>query len=111
VTPPLVGVLALQGDVREHAAALQACDARVRAVRRPADLEGLDGLVLPGGESTTIEKLSRISGIRDHLVAAIADGLPTYGSCAGLILLADHVVDRPGEQQMLLIGGGLAHRR
>lgn len=99
MTSPLVGVLALQGDVREHAAALQACGAHVRAVRRPADLEGLDGLVLPGGESTTIEKLSRTSGIRDHLVAAIADGLPTYGSCAGLILLADHIVDRSGEQQ------------
>lgn len=99
MTSPLVGVLALQGDVREHAAALQACHARVRAVRRPADLEGLDGLVLPGGESTTIDKLSRISGIRDHLVAAIAAGLPTYGSCAGLILLADHVVDRSGERQ------------
>lgn len=104
MTPPLVGVLALQGDVREHTAALQACGAHVRAVRRPADLEGIDGLVLPGGESTTIDKLSRTSGIRDHLVSAIADGLPAYGSCAGLILLADHVVDRSGEQQSF---GGL----
>ncbi|MFL6064147.1 MAG: pyridoxal 5'-phosphate synthase glutaminase subunit PdxT [Friedmanniella sp.] len=99
VTAPLVGVLALQGDVREHLAALTACGARVRPVRRPDDLDGLDGIVLPGGESTTIDKLSRAFEVRDPLVAALRAGLPAYGSCAGMILLADHVLDRPGEQQ------------
>jgi 5'-phosphate synthase pdxT subunit len=99
VTAPLVGVLALQGDVREHLAALTACGARVRRVRRPEDLTGLDGIVLPGGESTTIDKLSRAFDLRDPLVSALRDGLPAFGSCAGMILLADHVVDRPGDEQ------------
>ena len=92
---PVIGVLALQGDVREHLAALTACGARVRAVRRPEDLTGLDGIVLPGGESTTIAKLSRAFDLWDPLVTALRGGLPAYGSCAGMILLADHVVDRP----------------
>jgi len=99
VTSPLVGVLALQGDVREHLAALTACGARVRSVRRPADLSGLDGIVLPGGESTTIDKLSRAFELRDPLVAALARGLPAFGSCAGMIMLADRVLDRPADQQ------------
>lgn len=99
MSAPLVGVLALQGDVREHTAALQACGARVRRVRHPEDLHGLDGIVLPGGESTTIDKLSRTFEIREPLVAAITNGLPAYGSCAGLILLADHVLDQSEGQQ------------
>ena len=99
MTAPLVGVLALQGDVREHTAALRDCDAHVRPVRRPEDLRGLDGMVLPGGESTTINRLSRIFGVREPLVAAIADGLPAYGSCAGMILLADRVLDGADGQQ------------
>lgn len=98
MTAPLVGVLALQGDVREHVAALHACGAQVRPVRRAEDLTGLDGMILPGGESTAIDKLSRAYGVREPLAAAISDGLPVYGSCAGLILLADHVLDRAAGQ-------------
>ena len=86
-----VGVLALQGDVREHAAILTSLGAEAVAVRRPEQLAGLDGLVIPGGESSVIDKLSRIFGLRDPLRALIADGLPVYGTCAGLILLADEI--------------------
>ena len=97
--PPIVGVLALQGDVREHLRALKACGAEVRPVRRPADLDGLDGIVLPGGESTTIDKLSRIFGLREPLITALQSGLPAYGSCAGMILLAKNVLDGTKDQQ------------
>lgn len=96
---PIVGVLALQGDVREHLRALNACGADVRPVRRPADLDGLDGIVLPGGESTTIDKLSRIFGLREPLITALQGGLPAYGSCAGMILLAKNVLDGTKDQQ------------
>ena len=96
---PVVGVLALQGDVREHLRALTACAVDVRAVRRPADLEGLDGIVLPGGESTTIDKLSRIFGLREPLIEALGAGLPAYGSCAGMILLAKNVLDGTQDQE------------
>ncbi|WP_417220437.1 pyridoxal 5'-phosphate synthase glutaminase subunit PdxT [Arthrobacter sp.] len=88
-----VGVLALQGDVREHVAALQSCGARAVPVRRPDELAGLDGLVLPGGESTTIDKLARMFGVAEPLKERIADGFPVYGSCAGLILLAERILD------------------
>ena len=101
---PTVGVLALQGDVREHLAVLSACGADPRAVRRPAELHGLDGLVIPGGESTTIDKLARIFELRDPIVAALRSGLPAYGSCAGMILLADRVLDGHPDQQTF---GGL----
>ncbi len=101
---PLVGVLALQGDVREHVVALTACGARVRTVRRPEELVGLDGIVLPGGESTTIDKLATIFEVREPLVAALRGGLPAYGSCAGMILLADTVLDGTPDQQTF---GGL----
>ena len=104
MTTPSIGVLAVQGDVREHRAALEAAGARTVAVRRPDELATLDGLVLPGGESTTIDKLTRIFGLRDPLRARIADGLPVYGSCAGMILLADRIVDGHPDQQTL---GGL----
>jgi 5'-phosphate synthase pdxT subunit len=90
---PTVGVLALQGDVREHAHALEAAGVTAVAVRRPAELAAVDGLVLPGGESTTIVKLARIFDLLDPLRERIAGGLPAYGSCAGLILLADRVDD------------------
>ena len=90
-TPPTIGVLALQGDVREHVAALAAEGATAVTVRRPAELAAVDGLVLPGGESTTMEKLLRTFGLFGPLRARIADGLPVYGSCAGMILLADRV--------------------
>ena len=101
---PTIGVLALQGDVREHLAALTRLGARVRPVRRPAEIDGLDGIVLPGGESTTIDKLSRIFEVREPLVAALRAGLPAYGSCAGMILLADEVLDGTADQQTF---GGL----
>jgi len=96
---PVVGVLALQGDVREHLRALTACAVDVRAVRRPADLAGLHGIVLPGGESTTIDKLSRIFELREPLIEALNAGLPAYGSCAGMILLAKNVLDGTEDQE------------
>jgi pyridoxal 5'-phosphate synthase pdxT subunit len=90
---PTIGVLALQGDVREHMRALDAAGADPVAVRRPAELDEVDGLVMPGGESTTIVKLARIFDLLQPLRARIADGLPVYGSCAGMILLADRLDD------------------
>jgi 5'-phosphate synthase pdxT subunit len=99
VNPPVVGVLAVQGDVREHLAALTAAGMAVRAVRRPSELEGLSGIVLPGGESTTIDKLTRAFELREPLSALLKAGLPAYGSCAGMILLADRVLGAaPGQQ-------------
>jgi pyridoxal 5'-phosphate synthase pdxT subunit len=98
---PTIGVLALQGDVREHLLALGRAGATGRAVRRPAELEGLDGIVLPGGESTTMDKLARAFGLRDPLRAALRGGLPAYGSCAGMILLADRVLDGRPDQETL----------
>ncbi|MBT0768982.1 pyridoxal 5'-phosphate synthase glutaminase subunit PdxT [Kineosporia sp. J2-2] len=103
-TPPVVGVLAVQGDFREHLAALAACGVEARAVRRPAELEGLSGIVIPGGESTTIDKLTRVFELRDPLKRLLDAGLPAYGSCAGMILLADRLVDAAPGQQTL---GGL----
>lgn len=99
---PLVGVLAVQGDVAEHARALQACGADVLAVRRPSELARVQGLVLPGGESTTIIRLLRIFDLLEPLRARIADGLPVYGSCAGMILLADKLVQQTTQET---IGG------
>jgi len=101
---PRIGVLALQGDVREHVRILRLLGAGVRTVRRPAELAEVDGLVIPGGESSVIDKLSRAFGMRDPLRRTIADGLPVYGTCAGLILLADEVLDGlPGQESF----GGL----
>ena len=88
-----IGVLALQGDFREHLHAVEAAGATGIGVRRPAELDSLDGLIIPGGESTTIDKLSRTFGLRDPLRRRIQDGLPVYGSCAGMILLADEITD------------------
>ena len=96
---PIIGVLALQGDVREHLQLLAELGALARPVRRPEELDELDGIVLPGGESTTIDKLSRTFEVREPLVARLRDGLPAYGSCAGMILLADRVVDGRPDQQ------------
>jgi 5'-phosphate synthase pdxT subunit len=96
-----IGVLALQGDVREHAAALAAVGAVPVLVRRPADLEQIDGIILPGGESTTIGKLLVIFELLDPLRKALAGGLPAYGSCAGMILLADEVLDATDDQVVL----------
>jgi 5'-phosphate synthase pdxT subunit len=99
VTAPRIGVLALQGDVREHDRALKAAGAHTVAVRRVEDLDGLDGLVLPGGESTTISRLLSVFELLEPLRRQVADGLPVYGSCAGMILLAREVLDgRPDAQ-------------
>ena len=95
---PRIGVLALQGDVREHVAVLRAVGADPVPVRRPDDLGGLDGLVLPGGESTTIGRLLGLFDLLEPLRLAVRDGLPAFGSCAGMVLLADEVLDgRPGQ--------------
>ena len=95
----MIGVLALQGDVREHAAALERCGARSRLVRRPEELEGIHGIVLPGGESTTMSKLAVAFGIFEPLSARLHEGLPALGTCAGMIMLADRIVDpRSGQQ-------------
>jgi 5'-phosphate synthase pdxT subunit len=103
-TSPLIGVLALQGDVREHAAMLQTAGARAVAVRRPDELAEVDGIVLPGGESTTMVKLARTFGLYEPLRAAIADGLPAFGTCAGMILLADRLENPIAGQETI---GGL----
>jgi 5'-phosphate synthase pdxT subunit len=104
VSGPVIGVLAMQGDVREHLAALRAAGAEPVTVRRPAELADVDGLVVPGGESTTIAKLADRFGLLGPLRDAVRGGLPAYGSCAGMILLADHVLDAPADQQTV---GGL----
>ena len=101
---PTVGVLALQGDVREHMAALEACGAAGVPVRRPAELANLQGIVIPGGESTTIEKLLHTFELFDPLREAIRSGLPAYGSCAGMILLAARITGGVVGQRTL---GGL----
>lgn len=88
-----IGVLALQGGVREHAQTLEAAGVNAVPVRRPRELEDLDGLVLPGGESTTMDKLLRAFDVYGPLQERIRGGLPVYGSCAGMILLADHISD------------------
>jgi 5'-phosphate synthase pdxT subunit len=101
---PVVGVLALQGDVREHARALHEGGASFVAVRRGSELSEVDGLVLPGGESTTMSRLLDTFDLLEPLRKRIIDGMPTYGSCAGMILLAREVLDgRPDQHQL----GGL----
>ncbi len=101
---PAVGVLALQGAVREHVAMLESAGARAVPVRRPSELSQVDGLVLPGGESTTMSRLLETFELLEPLRERIAGGLPAFGSCAGMILLARQVLDgRPDQQQL----GGL----
>ncbi|MGV9931901.1 pyridoxal 5'-phosphate synthase glutaminase subunit PdxT [Streptomyces olivaceoviridis] len=96
---PVIGVLALQGDVREHLIALAAADAVARPVRRPEELAEVDGLVLPGGESTTISKLAILFGVMEPLRARVRAGMPVYGTCAGMIMLADKILDpRSGQE-------------
>jgi 5'-phosphate synthase pdxT subunit len=90
---PTVGVFALQGDVREHLDALTEAGVEAVTVRRPEELAAVDGLVIPGGESTTIIKLARIFDLLDPLRERVTEGLPVYGSCAGMILLADDIAD------------------
>jgi pyridoxal 5'-phosphate synthase pdxT subunit len=88
---PLIGVLALQGDVREHLRMLETAGARTMPVRRTSELRELDGIVIPGGESTTMYKLARTFGVFEPLRDAIRDGLPAFGTCAGMIMLADQI--------------------
>ena len=99
----MIGVLALQGDVREHLATLPEVGAEAVTVRRPGELAGVDALVVPGGESTTMAKLAARSGLLEPLRDAVAGGLPVYGSCAGMIMLADRLVDAPADQ--VTVGG------
>jgi 5'-phosphate synthase pdxT subunit len=94
-----VGVLALQGDVREHLRAVTECGATGRAVRRPGELASVDALVIPGGESTAISKLAIDFGLTEPLRKRIAEGMPVYGSCAGMILLATTVLDGRPDQE------------
>lgn len=98
---PRVGVLALQGDFREHLAVLAGLGAEAVPVKRPEELASVSGLVIPGGESTVMDKLSRMFGLADPLKDAIRSGLPVYGTCAGLIMLADTVLDSIDGQQTL----------
>ena len=99
-----IGVLALQGDFREHIAALSAIGVEAIAVKTKAEINSVDALILPGGESTTIAKLARIFGVFDTLKTRINSGTPIYGSCAGLILLADRILDGVAGQETF---GGL----
>ncbi|MFB6669427.1 pyridoxal 5'-phosphate synthase glutaminase subunit PdxT [Streptomyces parvus] len=96
---PLIGVLALQGDVREHLIALASADALARPVRRPEELAEVDGLVIPGGESTTMSKLAVLFGMMEPLRERVRAGMPVYGTCAGMILLAEKILDpRSGQE-------------
>jgi len=93
-----VGVLALQGDFREHIAATQSCGVETVAVKTRTELESIDALIIPGGESTTISKLAKAFDLFDLIEKRIADGLPTYGSCAGMILVSKEILDPASEQ-------------
>ncbi|GAA3429337.1 pyridoxal 5'-phosphate synthase glutaminase subunit PdxT [Streptosporangium sandarakinum] len=100
---PTIGVFALQGDVREHARCLEQAGAKAVAVRRPEELEAVDALVVPGGESTTMWKLADAFELLEPLRARIKDGMPAYGSCAGMIMLADRI--EGGVEGQQTIGG------
>ena len=100
-SPLRIGVLAVQGDVREHVHVLSSLGAVASGVRRPSELDDVDALVIPGGESTTMDKLVRAFDLYDPLRKRIADGMPAYGSCAGMIMLADRIADARPDQQTL----------
>src|SRR5947209_3560268 len=100
---PRVGVLALQGDVREHLRALTAAGADAIPVRRPSELDDVDALVIPGGESTTIGRLLVTFDLLEPLRKRVSDGMPAFGSCAGMILLADRVLE--GTDDQVSVGG------
>jgi 5'-phosphate synthase pdxT subunit len=104
VSTPTIGVFALQGDVREHVRALRALGVDAMPVRRPAELEACDGLVLPGGESTTMAKLARTFELFEPLQKRIRGGMSTFGTCAGMIMLADRIEGGTSDQETL---GGL----
>ena len=101
---PLIGVLALQGDVREHRAMLEEAGARTLAVRRPSEVEQVDALVMPGGESTTMYKLARTFDLFEPLRERLREGMPAFGTCAGMILLADRIEGGAVDQETI---GGL----
>ena len=94
-----IGVLALQGDVAEHIASLGDCGAIASGVRSKQEIQSIDALVIPGGESTTIAKLAKAFGVFDLIKSRIASGMPTYGSCAGMILIADQILDGGVDQE------------
>jgi pyridoxal 5'-phosphate synthase pdxT subunit len=102
--PVSIGVLAVQGDVREHLRVLESLGARATSVRRPRELDDVEALVIPGGESTTMDKLVRAFDLQEPLRKRLADGMPAYGSCAGMIMLADRIADARPDQETL---GGL----
>ena len=104
-----IGVLALQGDVAEHIASLGDCGVSASGVRSRQEIESVDALVIPGGESTTIAKLAKAFGVFDLIKSRIASGMPTYGSCAGMILIADQILDGGVDQESF--GGLGAHVR
>jgi 5'-phosphate synthase pdxT subunit len=99
-----IGVLSLQGDFREHLLTLEALSVATVRVRKPSDLEGISGLIIPGGESTVIDKLSKIYNLREPIQELIANGLPVFGTCAGLIMLANKLEDSTATQETF---GGL----
>ena len=103
-SPVRIGVLAVQGDVREHISALSSLGEQVVGVRRPSELDDVDALIIPGGESTTMDKLVRAFDLQEPLRKRIAGGMPVYGSCAGMIMLADRIADAREDQETL---GGL----
>ena len=113
MSAPKVGVLALQGDTREHLAALREAGAQASTVRRLAELEAVDALVIPGGESTTMSLRLREFGLLEPLRSRLADGMPAYGSCAGMILLATEILDAgsPGREATPLRGIDMTVRR
>ena len=98
---PVIGILAVQGDVREHRRIMEALGATTIAVRRPTELDPIDGLIIPGGESTTMDKLVRAFELHEPLRERIKRGMPAYGSCAGMILLADRIEGGIAGQQTL----------
>ena len=103
-TPPTIGVLAVQGDVREHVRTLESLGVRAITVRRTSELEACHGLVIPGGESTTMAKLARTFDLFEPIRQRIKEGMPAFGTCAGMILLADRIEDGTRDQETL---GGL----
>ena len=104
MSAPTIGVLALQGDVREHQAMLHLAGAETLRVRRPEELDRVDGIVMPGGESTTMYKLARTFELFEPLRAALRGGLPAFGTCAGMIMLADRLEGGTPDQETI---GGL----
>jgi pyridoxal 5'-phosphate synthase pdxT subunit len=104
MSAPTIGVLALQGDVREHLTMLERAGARAVKVRRPEELAHVDGIVMPGGESTTMHKLARAFGLFEPLRDALRGGMPAFGTCAGMILLADRIEGGTADQETF---GGL----